>query len=133
VYKTFLKFNLNKNVVVNGECYWKLGKPKWEAAYHPPILSKDGDIAWKILHNRITTPQQLYCWNKRDTPDCLWCPGTSGTTEHMFLDCPSVIDLWNQLTKILHKLLAPINCRRNTSSMDTLCYTPPQNNLQITS
>jgi hypothetical protein len=25
----------------------------------------------------------------------------------MFLDCPSVVDFWNQLTKILHELLGP--------------------------
>jgi exonuclease III len=56
LYKNFLKLHLDQHVMVNGECHWKLGKPKWETAYHPPILSKDGDIAWKILHNSITTP-----------------------------------------------------------------------------
>jgi hypothetical protein len=27
-YKNFLKLNLNKHILVNGECYWKLGNPK---------------------------------------------------------------------------------------------------------
>jgi hypothetical protein len=107
LYKNVLKLKLGKHVLVNGERHWKLGKPKRETVYHPPILSKDGDIAWKILHNKITTPQQLHRWNKRNTPDSPWCSGTSGTTAHMFLDCPSVIDFWNQLTKTLHKLLGP--------------------------
>jgi hypothetical protein len=103
LYKKFLKINLHKHV--NGECYWELGKPHWETIYHLPIFSKDGDIAWKILRNRITTPQPLHRWNKRSIPGCSWCPGTSGTTEHMFLDCHSVTEFWTSLTKTLHKLI----------------------------
>jgi predicted XRE-type DNA-binding protein len=30
----------------------------------------------------------------------------------MFLDCPSVIDFWNQLTNILHKLLGPYQLQK---------------------
>jgi hypothetical protein len=45
--------------MVNRKCHCQLGKPKWESVYHHPILSKDGDVAWRILHNRIITPQQL--------------------------------------------------------------------------
>ncbi|PNF28681.1 hypothetical protein B7P43_G07886 [Cryptotermes secundus] len=107
VYSHLLKLNLNRHILVNGECSWNLGKPKWEALYHPPIISKDGDIAWRILHNRITTPQQLHRWKKKDTPNCPWCPGTSGTTEHMFLDCPHAVDFYNKLVNTLHKLLGP--------------------------
>jgi hypothetical protein len=35
--------------MVSGECHWQLGKHRWEAVYHHPILSKDGDVAWRIL------------------------------------------------------------------------------------
>jgi hypothetical protein len=120
LYKNVLKINLNKHILVNGECYWKLGKPKWETAYHTPSLNKDGDIAWKILHNRITRPHQLHRWNKRGTPDCPWCPGTSGIIEHMFPNCPTVIDFWNQLTKTLHILLGPHPLQKKHILMDTL-------------
>jgi hypothetical protein len=41
--------------------------PNWGAVYLRPILSKDGDIAWRILHNRTVTPQLLHQLSKRDT------------------------------------------------------------------
>jgi hypothetical protein len=66
-----------------------MGTPYWSAVYHHPILSKDGDIAWRILHNRIVTPQQVHQWSKQDIVDCPWCTGTTGTIDHIFLNCPS--------------------------------------------
>jgi hypothetical protein len=92
--------------MVNGECHWQLGKPQWKAVYHHPIMSKDGNISWMILYNRITTPQQLHKWGKRDTPDCPWCPGTTGT-EHMLLECSQVTAFWGRITKTLYALLGP--------------------------
>jgi hypothetical protein len=40
-------------------------------------------------------------WSTRDTDYCPWCPGTTGTIDHMFFDCPSVT------AKLLHELLGP--------------------------
>jgi hypothetical protein len=54
-------------VAANGECQWKIGTPNWKAVYHYPIHSNDGDIEWRILHNRIVTPQQLHQWSNRKT------------------------------------------------------------------
>jgi hypothetical protein len=114
--------------MVNGECHWQLGKPKWEAVYHHPILSKDGDVAWRILHNRIVTPQQLHKWGKRDTSDCPWCPGTTGTIDHMFFECPTAIAFWGHLTKTLHDLLGPhpLQKRHILYGYPTLDTTPQQ-------
>jgi exonuclease III len=107
LYQNFLQSNLNPHVPVTGESPWNLGKPNWEAVYQSPIQSKDGDITWKLLHNRIATPQMLYLWKKRGKPDCPWCPGTSGTTQHMFIECPSAKQLWDYLNPILQALLGP--------------------------
>ena len=93
--------------MVNGQCYWKMGKPNWKGLYHYPILSKDGDIAWRILHNSIVTPEKLHQWGRRTTPDCPWCTGIRGTLDHMFLDCPAVKNIWISATTILNKLLGP--------------------------
>jgi hypothetical protein len=54
-----------------------------------------------------TTPQQLHKFNKRDTSDSPWCPGTIGTIDHIFFDCPTVTAFWKRLTKTLHDLLGP--------------------------
>jgi exonuclease III len=107
IYRKFLSANSNKHVEVKGECHWNLGKPNWKAVYHQPILSQDGDIAWRILHNRIVTPDLLHRWSKRQTDDCPWCPGDTGTFDHMFFDCPSVQNIWARLAHILHRLLGP--------------------------
>jgi hypothetical protein len=72
-----------------------------------PILSKDGDIAWRILHNGIVIPKLLYQWSKRDTDYCPWCPGITGTIDHMFFDFPSVTAFWNHLARLIHELLGP--------------------------
>jgi hypothetical protein len=59
------------------------------AVDHHPLLSKDGeDIAARILHNRIVTPQQLHQWSKQDTDYCPWCPGTTGTIDNMCSTAP---------------------------------------------
>jgi hypothetical protein len=34
-----------QQAMVNGESFWKIGKPSWEAVYHYPVDGKDGDIA----------------------------------------------------------------------------------------
>jgi exonuclease III len=107
IYHQLLPLNLDNHAPVNGECYWKLGTPNWKAVYHPPILSQDGDIAWRILHNRIATPEQLNKWNQRQTADCPWCPRSPGTLEHMLFECSTVTATWARLQKLLHKLLGP--------------------------
>jgi hypothetical protein len=40
-----------------------------------------------------------------------WCPGTTGTIDHMLFDCPSVTAFWNRLPKILHELLHSLQKR----------------------
>lgn len=94
------------------------------AASHHPILNKDVDIAWRILHKRTVTPQQLHQWSKRDRVDRRWRPGT---TDHMCLDCPSDTGFWNRSAKILyHGLLAsqPLQKKRILYSYSTLDTTP---------
>jgi hypothetical protein len=97
-YNKLFALKVDRQVMVNGECHWQLGKPKWETVYHRSILSKDGDVAWRILHNRIITSQQVQKWGKRDTTDIM---------DHMFFKCPTATAFWVRLTKMLHGLLGP--------------------------
>jgi hypothetical protein len=41
-----------------GECYWKLYKPIWISLYQYPTDSKEGNIAWRFLHNAVVTPRR---------------------------------------------------------------------------
>jgi hypothetical protein len=93
--------------------------------YTHPILSKGDDVTWRIQHNRIITPQQLHKWGKRDTSDC---PGTTGTTDHMFFECPTVTVFWGHLTKTPHDLLGPhpLQKRHILYGYPTLDTTPEQ-------
>jgi cell division protein FtsI/penicillin-binding protein 2 len=110
-----------------GNCEWGMplatGKPKWEAVYHHPILSKDGDVAWRMI-----TPQQLHKWATRDTSDCPWCPGTTGTIDHIPFEWPTVTAFWGRLTKTLHDLLGPhpLQKRHILYGYTTLDTTPHQ-------
>jgi hypothetical protein len=52
-----------------------------------PTDSKDGDFAWRFLHNTVVTPRRLYQWKNRKKEDCPWFDGVSGTIEHKFLEC----------------------------------------------
>jgi hypothetical protein len=123
-YNKLFTLNVVREVMVNGECHWQLGKLKWEAVYLQPILSKDGVVVWRILHNRIITPQQLHKWGKGDTPDCPWCPGTTGTMDHMFFECPTVTAFWGRLTKTLHELLGPRPLQYQKMFRDQLHFNP---------
>jgi hypothetical protein len=34
-YNTLFQLIVDRQAVVNGECHWQLGNPKWEAPHHP--------------------------------------------------------------------------------------------------
>jgi hypothetical protein len=106
-YNKIFILNTDGQVMVNGECYWQLGKSRWKAVYHHPILSKDGNVAWRIQHNNIIKPQQVHKWGKRDPSDCPWCPSTTDKIDHMYFECPTVTASWGHLTKTLNDLLGP--------------------------
>jgi hypothetical protein len=84
------KINLKlryQQAVVDWDCNWKIWKPEFGVVYHYPIESKNCDIAWRLrvlgLHCLIFTPRQIHQWNKRDTDYCPWCPGRTGTSQHV--------------------------------------------------
>jgi hypothetical protein len=111
VYEHCLNLALQQPAV-NGECYWKLDKPIWISLYQYPTDSKDGDNAWRFLHNTVVTPRRLYQWKKRKKDNCPWCDSVSGTVEHMFLECQHATRLWNQVEKLLERLLGSHNINR---------------------
>jgi hypothetical protein len=80
-------------------------KAPWEAVYLYPIDCKDGDVAWRMLHNRLVAQRLFHQWIKRVTDYCPRCHGTTGSLEHMFFDCPMATILRNRLTGILRQLL----------------------------
>jgi hypothetical protein len=58
---------------VEGKCCWGPEKPMWTLVYQYRTESNDGDIAWRIMHNIIVTPQRLHQWKRRKQEDCPWC------------------------------------------------------------
>jgi hypothetical protein len=82
------------------------GHTQLGTVYHRPLLSKEGDIAWTILHSELSH-HNSYTNEVNQILYCPWCPGAKGTIDHMFFDCPTVTAFWNRLAKIFHYLLGP--------------------------
>jgi hypothetical protein len=58
---------------------------------------------------------------------CSWCPGITGTIDHIFFDCPSAIAFWNRLAKILDEILGPRPLQKTVILYGhSILYTTPQ-------
>ena len=50
-------------------------------------------IQYKLLHRRVVHNHLLYRMNISETPNCLFC-NAQETIEHVYIECPNVIRLW---------------------------------------
>ena len=52
-------------------------------------------IQYKLIHRRIVHNKILYKMGISETPNCLYC-GKIETIEHVYLECPNVLNLWQE-------------------------------------
>ena len=61
---------------------------------------------YKLVHRRIVHNKLLHKMGISETPNCLYC-GTTETIEHVYLDCPNVVNLWQELESWVKSLHFP--------------------------
>lgn len=89
---------------ITGKCIWTEQEVVWDAAYETPSDSRDGDISWRLLHNRLVTPALLYKWRRREENRCPWCP-LLGSALHMMFQCPAVQEVWTAVINKINSVL----------------------------
>lgn len=89
---------------ITGESPVVQGKVNWDNLYRKPTITRDADISWRFLHDRLITPVRLKTWRKRQSAECPFC-GIHGTATHCILECYTVTALWNIIKRILLNLL----------------------------
>ena len=63
-------------------------------------------IQYKLIHRRVVYNQLLHKMNITDNPNCLFC-NAKETIEHIYLECPNVIRLWQDTENWVKSLNYP--------------------------
>ena len=61
---------------------------------------------FKLLHRRIVNNRLLHKMKITETPCCLFCNQIE-TIEHIYLDCPNIIHIWQEVEKWIKSLHYP--------------------------
>lgn len=77
--------------------------PAWRTLYKPPLQKRSGDLQWRILHRTVSTGRFLNRVDPGISQNCGFC-GQEETVEHLFLDCPRLVSLFQFLQHLLHSL-----------------------------
>ena len=77
---------------------YMLSAQEWRNVYKVPFQClKDPTLLWfqyRILHRIITTNTFLYKIKYIESNICELCHSQPETLEHLFFDCPKVLDVW---------------------------------------
>ena len=70
---------------------------RWFNVYKSPKCLFDADIDFKIMHNILFTNEKLFKFNMVDSSLCTLCKTSIETINHLFIECPIIVDLWNHI------------------------------------
>ena len=106
----------NKDTPIPGVEYWTtnlqlpplepfFNDKHWKTLYPPLATNKQGDLNWKITHRVVHTALSLNRMGVWATPNCHRC-GALDTLEHAFIDCPAIVQFWDQIQLYVDKITA---------------------------
>ena len=96
----------------------------WKATYPRLATNKQGDVNWKIVHRVLPTALSLHRATVYFTSNCPHCNVTENI-EHLFLHCPTSIQLWTKLQSYFDKMTN--NKLQLTDSIKLFGLTQPNN------
>lgn len=70
-------------------------------------------LVWRLLHRRVPTDENLQSRGCVTVSMCSLCCSPAETSEHLFLSCPFVVELWNSTRSLL-------NCQIDLSSFKSI-------------
>lgn len=80
----------------------------------PTIYTKLRDFQYRLLHNLVVTNFNLKCWRMRIDDLCTFCNSQREFTCHLFIECPVISRIWNQLQDYI--------CSNNAQLSDYLTW-----------
>ena len=75
----------------------------WRKARFKLVENKKNDLLLLILHDVVRTRCNLKPWGYIDSDRCAVCSRVE-TSQHCFLDCPRVLEMWNHFVPTLSRL-----------------------------
>ena len=67
-------------------------------------ISKYHSFQYSLLHQAVITNIQLAKWGIKANSDCTFCGEDEETYEHLFVQCPLVIKVWEAVNLMCHKI-----------------------------
>ncbi|XP_043693354.1 uncharacterized protein LOC122643844 [Telopea speciosissima] len=103
---------------------------KWLKIWHLPTIPKIQHLLWKTIHNKLPLPDLLLNRGLNISSRCNLCDEPRQSTEHLFMKCPLIVPIWNQvgITHLLGNnnfitVLESIITSLNTANRDSILYT----------
>ena len=75
----------------------------WRKSRFKLTENKKNDLLWLLIHNAVRTRCNLKTWGYIDSDRCAVCFRVE-TSQHCFVDCPRVLDVWNHFSPVLSRL-----------------------------
>ena len=98
---------------------WTLAWPRvWAAG----LQAAESDLLFRLLHNVLPVRARIARLDpNRSDGQCPHCPGQQETSDHLFVTCPRVADLWLGL---FFNLLPTLSTVPTNSELLRLAFTP---------
>ena len=94
-----------KVVVRRPELPWAI---IWQRLWRPPLALEAANISFQLLHNILPVRARLARWGQPAAATCPLCPGVIEDTLHVFVRCPRIAALWEQLLAALVVHTGPV-------------------------
>ena len=75
----------------------------WRKSRFKLIENKKNDLLWLLIHNAVRTRYNLKTWGYIDSDRCAVCSQVE-TSQHCFVDCRRVLDVWKYFAPFLTRL-----------------------------
>ena len=67
------------------------------------IITRVRSFYFKLFHRAIALNNFLYKIKRKDAPDCVFCSSVPETYIHLFVECPVVKTIWDQMINFISK------------------------------
>ena len=101
IYKEFMSDILPPKIVRESTVNYS---HSWKRLHHLVRGSKERDIVYLLLHNKLPVPERLFRIKLRNDPYCRSCLGAEiSDIEHYFCECSRISEVWSWVrTKIIN-------------------------------
>ena len=69
--------------------------------YKTTNIAKYRSFQYRLLHNALVTNKTMYKWGMIDSPHCSFCHYCEENIIHLFVTCPVIAKLWDNLTPLI--------------------------------